>query len=68
MKAKLLRPLPSYTMEHEDYYYQKGDIVEVHNETADGESSEEYTGYFWIDASDDLAICGVSEDDLELIN
>lgn len=68
MKAKLLKPLPSYIREDEDYYYFPGDIVEVHHETSNGNPSEEYTGYFWVDASDDLAICGLTEDDLILLS
>lgn len=68
MKAKLLKPLPSYTLEHEDYYFFPGEIVDVYPETAEGEPCEDYTGLFWLDTfHDSLTISGLTENDLELI-
>lgn len=51
MKAKVLRNLPRWTDEHEDYWFHKGDIVEVGFHTESGEESKVDVGYYWIQES-----------------
>ena len=48
LTARVLRNLPRWTCEHEDYWFHKGDIVEVGYHTESGEESEIDVGYYWI--------------------
>ena len=48
LQAKVLRNLPRWTQEHEDYWFHKGDVVEVGYHTESGEESEVDVGYYWI--------------------
>jgi hypothetical protein len=44
-QAMVLRHLPRWTQEHEDYWLHRGDIVEVGYHTEQGEESEVDVGY-----------------------
>lgn len=49
IKGKVLRNLPRWIQEHEDYWFYKGDIVEIGYHTEEGENSEIDVGYYWIE-------------------
>jgi hypothetical protein len=51
LKGKVLRNLPRWIQEHEDYWFHKGDIVKIGYHTEEGEESEVDVGYYWVEES-----------------
>lgn len=68
MKAKVLRNLPRWTQEHEDYWFHKGDIVEVGYHTESGEESEVDVGYYFIDECPATSLYYLTAEDVCVLN